>query len=212
VGNEAGYAHSPNINCVSSTDFSVRTVIKDELGEKRFLPVECDCMMRLWNWFYSDDDEHTVKSVDELLGIYYYSVGRGANLLLNIGPDRRGLLPEADARRLGEFGDAVRRRFSAPLAGEYVRESGGVVFKSENICAADHVVLTESFSFDDPIEHFVIKAYPYTNAEPFVVYEGRSIGHKAICQFPTVLTKKIEIIPDKKDAERISSVKVYKAP
>jgi alpha-L-fucosidase len=210
AGNESGYAHSPNRNCVSSTDFSVQTEIKNDLGETRFLPVECDFRMRLHNWFYSDDDEHTVKSVEELLGIYYYSVGRGANMLINIGPDRRGLLPDADARRLGEFGAEIRRRFSAPLPGEYVRESGASVFTSETPCLADHVVLAESSAYDDPVESFIIRAYPYSYGEPFVVYEGRSIGHKAICPFPPVLTRKIEVIPDRKEADRISSMKVYK--
>ncbi|MDR0668712.1 MAG: alpha-L-fucosidase [Treponema sp.] len=210
VGNESGYAHSPNINRVGSTDFSVRTEVKDTLGEKRFLPVECDFRMRLHNWFYSDDDEHTVKSVEELMGIYYYSVGRGANLLINIGPDRRGLLPDADARRLGEFGEEIRRRFSAPLPGEYVRESGACVFRSENPCLADHVVLTEDLTFDEPIEQFIIRAHPYSYGEPVIVYEGRSVGHKAICRFPPILTKTLEVIPDGNKADRISSMKVYK--
>jgi alpha-L-fucosidase len=210
AGNESGYAHSPNINCVGATDFSVRTEVKDDLGEKRFLPVECDFRMRLHNWFYSDDDEHTVKSVEELMGIYYYSVGRGANMLINIGPDRRGLLPEADARRLGEFGEEIRRRFSTPLPGDYFREDSAYVFTSAAPCLADHVVLTESFAFDDPVEHFVIRAYPYSYGEPILVYEGRSIGHKAICQFPPVLTKRLEVIPGKGEADRISSMKVYK--
>jgi alpha-L-fucosidase len=212
VGNESGYAHSPNRNCVSATDFSVRTETKDELGEKRFLPVECDFRMRLHNWFYSDDDEHTVKSVEELLGIYYYSVGRGANFLINIGPDRRGLLPDADANRLIEFGEAVKRRFSAPLPGAYTREEGKLLFKSETPVLADHVVLAESLLFADPVEAFTIKAHPYSYGEPIVVYEGRSIGHKAICQFPPVLTKKIEVIPDKKEDGRITAMTVYKAP
>jgi alpha-L-fucosidase len=210
VGNESGYAHSPNVNLAGATDFSVQTEIKNDLGGKRFLPVECDFRMRLHNWFYSDDDGHTVKSLEELLGIYYYSVGRGANLLINIGPDRRGLLPEADAGRLGEFGREIRRRFSTPLPGEYLREGGAWVFKSAAPCLADHVVLSESFAYDDPVEHFVIRASPYSYGEPILVYEGRSIGHKAICQFPPVLTRKIELIPDKREADRISSMKVYK--
>jgi hypothetical protein len=46
--------------------------------------------------------------------------------------------------------------------------------------------------------------------EPFVVYEGRSIGHKAICPFPPVLIQKIEVVPDRKEADRIGSIKVYK--
>ena len=43
------------------------------------------------------------RAVEDLLEIYYSSVGRGANLLLNIPPDRRGLIPEVDAARLREF-------------------------------------------------------------------------------------------------------------
>jgi alpha-L-fucosidase len=166
--------------------------------------------MRLHNWFYSDDDEHTVKSVEELMGIYYYSVGRGANMLINIGPDRRGLLPDADARRLGEFGEEIRRRFSAPLPGEYFRDGDAYVFASAAPCLADHVVLAESFAFDDPVERFVIRAQPYSYGEPILVYEGRSIGHKAICRFPPILTKRIEVVPDRGGAGRISSMKVYK--
>ena len=46
-----------------------------------WLSAECDLMMRDYNWFYSDSDEHTVKSPAELAGIYYYSVGRGCNML-----------------------------------------------------------------------------------------------------------------------------------
>ncbi|WP_458788465.1 alpha-L-fucosidase, partial [Vallitalea sediminicola] len=61
-------------------------------------------------------DEDTIKSLDELMGIYYYSVGRGTNLLMNIGPDRRGLVPEKDSKRLLEFGAEIKRRFSSPMA------------------------------------------------------------------------------------------------
>ena len=62
-------------------------------------------------WFDCEANEDTVKSVAELTGIYEMSVGRGANLLLNIGPNARGLLPEADEARLKEFGAELRRRY-----------------------------------------------------------------------------------------------------
>jgi alpha-L-fucosidase len=210
VGNESGYAHCPNFNLVGCADVPAWAGGKDVPGGRRFLPAECDVRMRLHHWFYSDDDEHTVKSLEELMGIYYYSVGRGANLLVNIGPDRRGLLPEADSRRLIEFGEEIRRRFSTPLSGEYLRGAGTCVFKCDTPCLADHVVLSESFAYDDPVERFGIRAYPYPNGEPVLVYEGRSIGHKAICQFPPVLTGKIELTVDRREPDRISSMKVYK--
>ena len=128
VGNESGMAHSPNPNWVRSLDFSVQTEVKDELDRVRFLPAECDFRMRRTNWFYSDQDEDTVKSVEELMGLYDLSVGRGANFLINIGPDRRGLLPEKDRTRLLEFGEALRKRFEAPVSVSFAEtEQGGVI-------------------------------------------------------------------------------------
>ena len=70
VGNESGVAPSPSRLSVSELEFSVLTEEKAALNEAHFLPVECDCMMRLDNWFYSDSDEDTVKSPDELMGLY----------------------------------------------------------------------------------------------------------------------------------------------
>ena len=72
VGNESGLAHVPNRNTVSAFDFSVQTEDQEQLDHPAFLPVECDCRMRLENWFYSDSDQDTVKSLDELMGLYYY--------------------------------------------------------------------------------------------------------------------------------------------
>ncbi len=118
IGNEAGVAPIPTWNTVSAVDFSVLAEGKEEMnsGEPQWLPAECDCRIRDINWFFSEKDEHTVKSVPELMGLYYLSVGRGCNLLLNIGPDRRGLLPDLDSRRLIEFGQEINRRFSKPVA------------------------------------------------------------------------------------------------
>jgi len=62
-------------------------------------------------------DRVKVKSLKVLMGIYYYSVGRGINLLLNVGPDRNGLLPEPDRTRILEFGDEIRKRFATTIAG-----------------------------------------------------------------------------------------------
>jgi alpha-L-fucosidase len=214
VGNESGYAHSPNPNVVNQLSFSVFTDIPETMPQDRFLPVECDFRMRLSNWFYSDTDEHTVKSVDELMGIYYYTVGRGANMLINIGPDRRGLLPGADAKRLLEFGDAIRRRFSCPLTDTFVYKDGSYISELPEPALISHVVLTESFSFEEPTAGFTVKAYPYSYGPPVLVYEGKTIGHKAICQFPPFFTKKIEVTLNKAggtaDQGRLRSLALYR--
>src|SRR4051812_40274561 len=57
-----------------------------------------------------------VKSSDELLDLYFKSVGRGAHLLLNVPPDRRGLLHENDLASLSAFGQRMRGIFRENIA------------------------------------------------------------------------------------------------
>ncbi|MCL2352871.1 MAG: alpha-L-fucosidase [Firmicutes bacterium] len=210
VGNESGYAHMPNLPVVGALSFSVFTETKDEIGAERFLPVECDFRMRRHNWFYSDRDEDTVKSLDELVGIYYYTVGRGANMLLNIGPDRNGLLPEKDARRFIEFGEEIRRRFSDPV-GEGLEKNGNaytVAFKEPTL--VNHAVLREKVDAVNYAKRFSVKAYPYEYGEPVTVYLGGTVGHKAVCQFPAFFTKKIEVVVEEAAGEpRFDEILTY---
>lgn len=195
VGNEAGIAHSPNKLTVGALDFSINKDIKDLLTEPKFLPAECDCRMRLHNWFFSEKDAHTVKSLDELMGIYHYCVGRGANLLINIGPDRRGKLPEEDKQALLAFGAKIREIFSDFLPCEVVQEEKRLTVRMDTQLI-NLVVMEEEITAEE-IESFEIKAYPYPYGAPVTVYRGATIGHKAICSFPAIRTNTIEIIFDK---------------
>lgn len=174
VGSEAGYAHLPSIDYVDALSFSVQTDRKDSVGEMRFLPVECDFRMRRHNWFYSDSDEPTVKTLDKLMGIYYYSVGRGANMLINIGPDRRGLLPKKDSQRLLECRREVKRRVSSPIQRNTSINDNTYTLEFD-LQLISHVVLEEDLSRGGVIKSFVIKAYPYNYGEPITVYHGTSV-------------------------------------
>lgn len=210
VGNESGYANMPNFSVVNSLDFSVQASNKETLECARFLPVECDFRMRRHNWFYSDGDESTVKSLEELMGIYYYSVGRGANLLINIGPDRRGLLPKKDSERLIEFGNEIRKRFSKPLSCELSKNGNVYTCRLESPQLINHVVLKENLIYGGAVEKYSLKAYPYNYGEPILVYESKTIGHKAICEFPNFYTDRIDvIIHESKEEPMIDEVSVY---
>lgn len=211
VGNESGLAEMPNENVVRMLDFSVQTQAREFLEEDTFLPVECDCRIREENWFYSDLDGHTLKSVDELMGLYYYSVGRGANLLINIGPDRRGLLPEDDAARLVEFGNRVQGIFQRNLAGALTREGNTYTLALENVSLVNHVVLQEDLRDGGSIQGFRVfaHAYPY-GSRPILVYSGMTVGHKHICRFPAVRTGKIEVVVDRESApHNLKSITVH---
>jgi alpha-L-fucosidase len=93
---------------------------QEELNEgredgTRWIPGECDVSIRP-GWYYHAEQDGAVKSVDELLAIWHASVGRGANLLLNLPVDRRGLVHENDAARLLEWRAALERIYAHDLA------------------------------------------------------------------------------------------------
>ena len=114
VGNEAGRVGYENWNVI------------DRHGYLRWRPVEADTPLRAKHWFWHPDDEKSLKSVDELLTTWDETVGRGAQLMLGIAPDNRGLLPDSDVARLREFGNALRARYGHNLAAEHAATTAEV--------------------------------------------------------------------------------------
>jgi alpha-L-fucosidase len=80
-----------------------------------WVPPEVDVSIRP-GWFHHAAEDAKVKTVDELVAIYEQSVGRGANLLLNLPPDRRGLIPEPDVDRLTAFARRITATYATDLA------------------------------------------------------------------------------------------------
>jgi alpha-L-fucosidase len=125
VGNEKGYANDP---CWETYDpvgedggpASPGNVRAWESGTgtrhgSRWLPPECDVSIRP-GWFWHAAENAGVKQPAELMKLYYRSVGLGGALLLNVPPDRRGLLSEPDAASLRSFGELLRATFAVNLA------------------------------------------------------------------------------------------------
>ena len=82
---------------------------------KYWMPAECDVSIRP-GWFWHEAENAKVKTPKELMELYFRSVGRGGSFLLNVPPDRRGLIHEADAASLREFGRLRRETFRSNLA------------------------------------------------------------------------------------------------
>jgi alpha-L-fucosidase len=82
----------------------------------KWLPAECDVSIRP-GWFWHAQENAKVKTAAQLIDLYYGSVGRGANLLLNVPPNREGLLGAQDQASLAAFGDYLRTTFGKNLAG-----------------------------------------------------------------------------------------------
>ena len=88
-------------------------------------PAEADVSIRP-GWFYHQTQDQRVKSPEKLLDIYYGSVGRNAVLLLNLPPDKRGLIHENDAAALREMRRILDATFAVNLlAGVAVTSAGG---------------------------------------------------------------------------------------
>ena len=185
IGNEEGYAGLDDTLTAKKLKLSIDTDIEDALPQDVFLPCECDLRIRKRNWFYSDLDAHTLKSAEELFGIYLVSVGRSANMLVNITPNREGLLPVEDSSRFIEFGNLLRQRFSNPFAtvdNPSAKESNNVfsIEGLDNQKNINYLVIEEDISDGDKIRCFEVYLYPRSYSPKKLFYCGKTVGHKAI--------------------------------
>lgn len=102
VGNESGYAGKTNWNLLDTVGYKRGhgAPSQDTLGTgnykgANYIPAEVDVSIRP-GWFHRNGENEKVKTAEQLFKIYLESVGRGANLLLNVPPDARGLIHEND--------------------------------------------------------------------------------------------------------------------
>jgi alpha-L-fucosidase len=121
VGNERGIAGETNWACLTpDTLYAGKPGIEKLLNEgdengKSWIPAETDVSIRP-GWFYHEKENPRVKSPEDLFEIYLTSVGRGSLLLLNVPPDKRGLLHENDIKSLRGFRALLDREFKTNLA------------------------------------------------------------------------------------------------
>jgi alpha-L-fucosidase len=120
VGNEKGIASQPCWATLNQSDFIPGEADPARLGTgdrngADWVPAECDVSIRP-GWFYHPAEDDQVRSAANLFDLYFRSVGRGASLLLNLPPDRRGQIHKNDARALAAFQRLRARTFDLDLA------------------------------------------------------------------------------------------------
>jgi alpha-L-fucosidase len=133
IGNERGTAGEPNWCTVDpsvvpvpglSGDHIIRALQHGDPHGTVWRPGEADVSIRP-GWFWHPAENDRVRTPDDLVQLYFSSVGRNAGLLLNVPPTRTGLFHDADVRALGEFGERLRALFADDLArGARVQASG----------------------------------------------------------------------------------------
>jgi alpha-L-fucosidase len=205
-----------------------------------WVPAEVDVSIRR-GWFYHPAQDTLVRSPENLLELYYSSVGRNSNLLLNIPPDRRGLLHENDVRSLLEFRELREKEFSTELArGKKATSSDdrGKGYKAINVndgnpetywstpddittasltidlgteTEVNRIVIQEYIRLGQRVSEFKVEALAGEEWKQLI--DGTTIGYKVIRKFPLVKTSGIRItFSDSKASPLISNIELYRAP
>jgi len=180
VGTESGFAPYPCWNTLDAGDArtGIATALHGDPAGDTWMPVEVDVSIRRPNWFWSATNQTNLLSRDALLEIYYRSVGRGAQLLLNLPPDRSGKIPAADAARAREFGDEIRRRFATSLA-ETTGRGDQVTLELPGPYHVDHVAIAEDLAQGERVRAYRLEGRS-GNGGWVTLGSGVSIGHKRI--------------------------------
>lgn len=115
IGNEEGRAGQTNWSMVKGRgDERLNDFTCGEPDGDTWLPGECDVSIRP-GWFYHPREDHQLKSLSRLIDIYYESVGRNANLLLNFPVNRAGRIDPADSVRIMEWRRTLDAEFAHDL-------------------------------------------------------------------------------------------------
>jgi len=148
-----------------------------------WMPAEADPTFN-GRWFPAKGKMAPPRSLNNLMKIYYESVGRNANLLLNCSPGRDGLVAESHMKRYEEFGCEIRRRFDNPAA-ETQGMGDTVELALKKPAAIDHVILMEDIAHGERVREYVVEGLVRGNKWEKLC-DGISIGHKRIQGFKPI--------------------------
>jgi alpha-L-fucosidase len=245
VGNESGMGSLTNWCLLKKDEMYPGGNFAKILGAGQedgnyWVPAEVDVSIRK-GWFYHKNQDSLVRSPENLMELYYSSVGRNSNLLLNIPPDRRGLLHENDVKSLLAFRELLKKEFETDVAkgkkadatsfrGKGYEASktndgnpqtywatadaqtnGDIIIDLGKDTEVNRIILQEYIKLGQRVQAFSVSAF--INREWIPLIDGTTIGHKVIRKFPVVKTSKIKVtIGKSKACPVISNIELYRAP
>lgn len=203
VGNEDGYAGETNWNTIDRNRYAPGTPLYAELTQGTesapdWVPAECDVSIRP-GWFWKKQENSAIKSVDKLLDIWYGSVGRGANLLLNVPPNSDGRIDESDRLRLEQFSKALHTEFAHPIKARLsVDKENNFQYSFAAPSQVDRVWLAEKVANGQKIRSWRILAKLQAGWRE--IAKGTTIGAQRVLRITPVETETITVIIDPPDA------------
>src|SRR4030095_13258682 len=242
VGNERGIAGKTNWNYLDTIGFArghgappTDTLNTGNAFGKAWIPAECDVSIRP-GWFYHANEDAKVKSGEQLFDLYLKSVGRGSNLLLNVPPDRRGLINENDSVALMAFRKLRDQNFNNNLLQDakayweinedaFLKDSIsyhaldrkgyaysinrlGFTVQLAKATAINCIVLREAIHLGQSIESFKIALL--NNDEKVGEITGTTIGRRRILTFPAKSITSFKVyLADRSGNDNVSRVAAY---
>jgi alpha-L-fucosidase len=241
-GNEDGMAGNPNWNFLDTAGFKrglgappADTLNHGNYNGKYWIPAECDVSIRP-GWFWHAEENRKIKSPRKLFELYLKSVGRGANLLLNVPPDTRGLINENDSAVLVEFKrlrdeswsnnllkdaetyyefsnrdisqEKMILRNIDPKTSTYAVNLQNFIVQLNDPLKLNCIIMREAIQSGQSIRKFRIVFY-YRD-KPISQIEGTSVGRKRILTFsPRIITSFKVILEDSRGTDNISGIAAY---
>lgn len=177
-------------------------------------PSEVDVSIRP-GWFYHQQEDNQVKSLKHLTDIYFKSVGYNSVLLLNIPPDQRGRISDADVNRLKEFADYRKEIFAdnrvkGGLKAWTARPGDTRVYQLKPKSEINVVMLREDISKGQRMEAFTVEALTADGWKE--IAKGTTVGYKRLIRIPAVEARQLRVKVDAcRLAANISEVAAYYA-
>lgn len=212
------YSHSAEANSAlgiseTATDLGSRELIA-QAKQLYWYPSEVDVSIRP-GWFYHQWEDDKVRTLANLVDIYFSSVGCNSVLLLNIPPDRRGLIHEVDTKRIKEFGDYIAQMYSKNYIANspqqwHGNEGESIELSVERDAVVNTLLLAEDISQGQHVESFRVEGLIEGNWG--VLSEGTTIGYKRLMRFADCSPSKIRVtISTTRSTAHLSKIALYYA-
>ncbi len=217
VGNENGIINSTNWNLLDTAGFKRGegappndTLNMGNYNGKNWIGAEADVSIRK-GWFYHPEEDNTVKSGKTLFDIYLKSVGHGGNLILNVPPNRKGLIDPLDSAALMDFRKIRDQAFKTNVFknAKWLTTKNSIEIHLEKPANFNAIVLKEKISLGQRVVKFEISGGNSVK-QFYPIASGTTIGHKRIIRFPSQNIKYIRVkFTEYKAKPIISDISAY---
>jgi alpha-L-fucosidase len=174
-------------------------------------PGETDVSIRP-GWFWRAEEDAEVRSVDNLLELYFTSVGRNSKLLLNVPPTRTGRFHPTDTARLEAFGARLRAmRDTDAASGARVTRSGGTVeLTMPDPVTFDVVSLQEDIGRGQVVERYRVEAM--SSGAWTTISRGTTIGYRKLDRVTPIAASRARLVVESAlDIPQIARVSLHRA-